>query len=135
MKTTLRLLTSFAVVTALFAVTGCNTVSTSSTQYVGGPIYAPSNPAQIQILRTPPTRPNIRLGEVTAEPSSDSVPVQKIEASLRNAAAKMGADAVVIVSDRTQVTGAIVTGPWFGRTVQQTTGRVVGGVAIKYTGG
>jgi len=119
---------------ALVAVTGCRTVSVSSFQYVGGPTYAPSAPAQIQILRAPPTRPNIRLGEVRAEPSSDSVSVQQIEAKLREAAAKMGADAVVIVSDRNQVTGVFVTGPWYGRTVQQTTSRVVIGVAIKYTG-
>jgi L-amino acid N-acyltransferase YncA len=81
----------------------------------------------------PPNRPNVRLGEVTAEPSSDSVPVQNIEAKLRQAAAQMGADAVVIVSDRTQVTGAMITGPWYGRTLQRTTARVIVGVAIKYT--
>jgi hypothetical protein len=135
MKTELRCLCFLAVVPALLLVTGCNTVSTSSTQYVGGPTYAPSDPAQIQILREPPKRPNVRLGEVTAEPASDSVSVQKIETSLRNAAAKMGADAIVIVSDRTQVTGAVISGPWYGRTIQQTTARVVVGVAIKYTGG
>jgi hypothetical protein len=134
MKSPFPLFIVFAAVVALFAVTGCKTVSISSTQYIGGPIYAPSDPAQIQILRSPPNRPNVRLGEVTAVPSSDSVPVQKIEAKLRNAAARMGADAVVIVSDRTQVTGAIVTGSWYGRTIQQTTARVVVGVAIKYTG-
>jgi hypothetical protein len=132
MKSPLRLLIVFAVVVSLFAVTGCKTVSVSSTQYIGGPIYAPSDPAQVQILRTMPTRANVRLGEVTAEPSSDSVSAQQIEEALRKAAAKMGADAVVVVSDRTQVTGAIVTGPWYARTVQQTTGRVVVGVAIKY---
>lgn len=112
--------------------TGCDTVSVSSTQYIGGPIYAPSNPAQVQILRIMPNRTHARLGEVTAQPSSQDVGVQKIDAALRKAAAKMGADAVVIVSDRTQVTGAIVTGPWYARTVQQTTGRVIVGVAIKY---
>jgi hypothetical protein len=133
MKTTLRCLASFAAVVILFTLTGCNTVSISSTQYIGGPIYAPSDPAQIQILREPPNRPNVRLGEVTAEPSSDSVPVQNIEAKLRQAAAQMGADAVVIVSDRTQVTGAMITGPWYGRTLQRTTARVIVGVAIKYT--
>jgi hypothetical protein len=135
MKTTLRYFASFAAAAALFLVAGCNTVSTSNTQYLGGPIYAPSDPAQIQILRATPSRPNVRLGEVTAEPSGDNVSVQKIEASLRKAAAKMGADAVVIVSDKTQVTGAMITGPWYGRTIQQTTARVVVGVAIKYTGG
>jgi len=135
MKTILRYLASFATAAAVFIMTGCNTVSTSQTQYLGGQTYALSDPAQIQILRATPGRPNVRLGEVTAEPSSDNVSVEKIEAALRKAAAKMGADAVVIVSDRTQVTGATITGPWYGRTIQQTTARVVVGVAIKYTGG
>jgi len=40
----------------------------------------------------------------------------------------------VIVSDRTQITDAIVNGPWYGHSIQQTTSRVVIGVAIKYTG-
>ena len=135
MKTSKQnLLTVFAAVVALFLVAGCKTVSVSSTQYLGGPTYAPSDPAQIEILRTPPKRPNVRLGEVTAEPSGDNVPVQQIEAKLRQAAAKMGADAVVIVSDRTQVTGAILTGTWYGRSIERTTARVIVGVAIKYTG-
>lgn len=133
-KYLLRHLTMVAMAAGLFLLTGCKTVSVSSFQYVGGPVYAPTNPAQIEVLRTPPVRPHVRLGEVTAEPSTDSVSVQKIEQALREAAAKMGADAVVIVSDRMLVTGAIVTGPWFGRTVQQTDSRVVVGVAIRYTG-
>jgi ABC-type uncharacterized transport system auxiliary subunit len=112
---------------------GCKTVSVSSFQYVGGPNYAPTDPSQIQILRTPPTRPHVRLGEVRAVPSSDNVGGQKIEQSLRQAAAKMGANAVVIVSDSTQVTGAVITGPWYGRTLERTTERVVVGVAIRYT--
>ena len=135
MKTVFRRPALCVAAAALFIVTGCNTVSTNSTQYLGGPVYAPSDPAQIQILRAWPNRPNVRLGEVTAEPSSHSVSAQKIESSLRNLAAKMGADAVVIVSDRTQVTGAMISGPWHGRTIQQTTARVVVGVAIKYGGG
>jgi hypothetical protein len=112
--------------------TGCNTVSTSNMQQIGGPTFPPSDPATVQILRTQPTRPHIRLGEVRAEPSSDSVPVSKIEQALRVAAAKMGADAAVVVYDHTQVTGAVVTGPWYGRSVQQITGRVIVAVAIKY---
>jgi hypothetical protein len=134
MKTTFRLLLSFAAVAALFLVTGCNTVSINSNQYLGVQTYPPSDPAQIQILRREPTRPHVQLGEVRAEPSSDSVTAQKIETSMRDAAAKMGADAIVIVFDRTEVTGAMINGPWFGRTVQTITGRVIVGVAIKYTG-
>jgi hypothetical protein len=125
---------TLAVAATLLLATGCNTVSISSNQFIGGPIYPPSNPALIEILRTPPTRPHVRLGEVRAEPSSDSVSVQQIETSLRKAAAKMGADAVVIVYDRTQITGAFVTGPWYGRSLQTIQGRVIVGVAIKYAG-
>src|SRR5215469_16237888 len=120
MKTIPRFLALLVVaVVALLGTTGCKTVAISSMQYIGGPTYAPTDPASIEILRVAPTRPNVRLGEVTAEPSSDSVSVQAIETALRNAAAKMGANAVVIVSDRTQVTGAFVTGPWYGRSLQE----------------
>ncbi len=134
MKTAFRCLASVVAVGALLAVAGCNTVSTRQVQYVGAPHYGPSNPATIEILRTPPTRAHVRLGEVTAEPSGDSVPVTQIEEALRNSAAKLGADALVIVADRTQVTGAVVSGPWWARSVDQVTGRVIMGVAIKYSG-
>jgi hypothetical protein len=132
MKTKISYLTWFTSVIALVALTGCNTVSTSIKQDIGGPIYPPSDPAQVQILRTAPTRPHVRLGEVTVQPSSDSVPVTEIEAALRKAAAKMGADAAVVVYDKTQTTGAYVTGPWWGRSVQTIQGRVIIAVAIKY---
>jgi hypothetical protein len=132
MKIIIRPMVLFTAVVALVALTGCNTVSTSIRQDIGGPTYPPSDPAQVQILRTAPTRPHVRLGEVTAQPSSDSVPVTEIEASLRKAAAKMGADAAVVVYDKTQTTGAYVTGPWWGRQVQTIQGRVIIAVAIKY---
>jgi hypothetical protein len=133
MKTVSRRFASFAsLLVLLLAVAGCNTVSINSNQYVGVTQYPPTDPASIQIMRAEPTRPNIRLGEVRAVPSSESVTVQKIEESLRTAAAKMGADAVVIIQDSTQITGAVVTGPWYGRSVQTIQGRVVVGVAIKY---
>jgi hypothetical protein len=134
MKTKIPYLTLFTAAVALVASTGCNTVSTSVKQDIGGPTYAPTDPAQVQILRTQPTRPHVRLGEVTAEPSSDSVPVTEIEAALQKAAAKMGADAAVVVYDKTQTTGAYVTGPWWGRSVETIQGRVIVAVAIHYTG-
>lgn len=134
MKTTHRLFSAFAALTTLFLVTGCNTVSINSYQYLGGQSYPPSNPAPIEILRKAPVRPHVQLGEVRAEPASDRVSVQKIETTLREAAAKMGADAIVIVHDRTEITGEIVTGPWYGYSIQQVMGRVIVGIAIKYTG-
>ena len=134
MKTKIPYLTLFTAAVALVALTGCNTVSTSVKQDIGGPTYAPTDPAQVQILRTQPTRPHVRLGEVTVQPSSDSVPVAEIEAALQKAAAKMGAAAAVVVYDKTQTTGAYVTGPWWGRQVQTIQGRVIIAVAIHYTG-
>jgi len=65
------------------AVTGCNTVSTSSHQYLGGPNFPPTDPAHVQILRTEPTRPNVQLGQVQAEPSSSSVSNLQIEHALQ----------------------------------------------------
>jgi hypothetical protein len=136
------LLNGTLIVIASILVTGCNTVKISSNQMIGGPIYAATDPAAIQIMRTPPLRPHVRLGEITAEPSGDNVSVQKIDAALQKAAAKMGADAVVIVYDRTEVTGPFLNGgwygrpsPWAGRTFQPSEGRVITGVAIKYTSG
>ena len=129
MKTSLMLLAFGAV---LLATAGCNTVETSTRQEIGAPKYPPTNPAQVQILRTEPTRPHVRLGEVQAEPSTDGTDVSLIEAALQKEAAKMGADAAVVVCDKTQVTGAMVTGPWWGRSVETIEGRVVIAVAIKY---
>lgn len=132
MKRTIQTLTLGLVGVSLLFLTGCQTVSTSYRQDIGAPKYGPSNPAQVQILRTEPTRAHVRLGEVQAEPSSDSVDVSKIEQALRAEAAKLGADAAVVVCDKTQVTGAYVMGPWWGRSVQEVQGRVVIAVAIKY---
>ena len=116
----------------LFAVTGCQTVSVSSTQEIGGPTFPPTDPATVEILRTEPTRPHVRLGEVRAEPSDDEVSAAKIEDALRNGAAKLGANAAVVVYDHTQVIGAYVTGPWYGRSIETIQGRIVVAVAIRY---
>jgi hypothetical protein len=121
-----------AMAAGLFLATGCSTVSIDSKQYLGLPNYPPTDPAQVQILRKEPAEPHVQLGEIRAEPFSDSTSAEKIEAALQKAGAKMGANAVVIVYDRTQVTGAMVSGPWYGRSVQQIEGRVIIGVPIRY---
>ena len=132
MRTASRYITSFAAAAVLLVVSGCNTVSTTSTQYVGGPKYPPTDPANVQILRTMPTRSHVQLGEIRAEPSSTSTDVSKIELALQQKAAKLGADAAVIVLDRVQTTGAMVVGGFLNRSVETIQGRVVVAVAIKY---
>ncbi len=132
MRTLIRFVTLGIAAAALLLVTGCQSVSTSHTQEIGGPRFAPSNPAQVQILRTEPTRPHVRLGEVRAEPSSENVDVSKIEDAIRNEAAKLGADAAVVVYDKTQVVGAMVVGGWLNRSIDPIEGRIILAVAIKY---
>lgn len=134
MKTILRHASAGGLVVALFLLTGCNTVSVNSFQYVGGPAYAPTVPDQIKVLREMPSRPFEKLGQITAEPSSDSVTNLKIEQALQKRAAAMGANAVIITSDSMEVTGAVVSGPLLNRSVERMTGRVITAVAIRYTG-
>lgn len=112
---------------------GCApSVSVQTKQYLGVPPYPPTDPVSVAILREPPARPHERIGEVTLEPD-DNAPVSMIEQKLQQAAAQMGADAAVIVADRTMRMGAIISGPWYGREISPNLQRVVIAVAIKYT--
>ena len=110
---------------------GCTTVSVSTRQDVAAPNFPPTDPASVQILQEAPMRPNIRLGEITLEPSGGPTK-EMIQQKFQTAAAAWGANAVVVVADRTEVMGAYVSGPWWGRDVQTVTGRVIIGVAIRY---
>lgn len=121
----------FLPVIVLSFLAGCSMVTVESQRYLGVPTYAPTNPAQVEVLRTEPTRPHVRLGEISLEPQ-DHPSVAEIEEKLRTAAAKMGADAAVIVADKTQIIGAWVTGPWFAREADPIYGRVIIAVAIRY---
>lgn len=118
--------------TVLLPLNACNTVSTQTKQYLGVSAYPPTDPASVQVLQAPPMQPHVRLGEVMVEPQGNPS-TQQITAKLQAAAAKMGANAVVIVADQTQVMGAIVTGPWWGRSISPTMGRVIIAVAIRYS--
>jgi len=111
----------------------CATVDAVTTQYVGAPHPAPTNPASVQILRVEPKQAHDRLGEIVVDASIDPAPpITQIEDKLRSEAAKLGADAVVVVWDRVQPVGAYVAGPWWGRSVETISGRKLVGVAIKF---
>jgi hypothetical protein len=98
MKTRARSLGSL-VAGALFLLAGCDTVYTTHTQEIGGPEFPPSDPAKVEILHKEPTRPHVKLGDVRAEPSSEEVDAKQIDEALREEAAKIGADAAVVVYD------------------------------------
>jgi hypothetical protein len=105
----------------------------TTTQYVGAPRFPPSNPASVEILRTEPIRLHVRLGEIVIEASTEPAPpITEVEDKLRAEAAKLGAEAVVVVVDRIQPVGAFVSGPWWGGDVDIIKGRKLIGVAIRY---
>jgi len=51
MNPAIRFLTAFVALAGLCLVTGCQSVSINSNQYLGVPNYPPTDPAQIHILR------------------------------------------------------------------------------------
>jgi hypothetical protein len=111
----------------------CASVDVQSTEYVGAPRYQPTDAKSVQILRTEPKVPHDRLGEVVVDASTDPPPpVVEIEQKLCQAAAKMGANAVVIVLDRVQPVAAYVSGPYWDRSVESVSGRKVIGIAIRF---
>ena len=113
--------------------TGCSFVSTRLQPYIGGPTFPPTDPARVEILRSEPTRVHQRLGEVFVEPSGEPT-VAQYEQALREGGAKMGADAVVVVYDQMQVLGTAISGPWWAPSASPIVGRVVVGLAIRYSG-
>jgi hypothetical protein len=111
----------------------CATVGVSSERYLGIPQASPTDPASVEILRKEPKRPHLQLGEVFLSPSPDAS-VDTLERTLRTEAAKLGADAAVVVRDRTKRVGTYVTGGWWVRTHAPVYSRQIVAVAIRYQG-
>ena len=103
----------------LLLAAGCQSISTTHTNEVVGDRLAASNPARVEILSNAPARSYARVGEVRAVCDTDET-LAAIEKALRREAARLGADAVVIVKQGVHAAGGGVTK------------RVVIGVAIKY---
>jgi hypothetical protein len=110
---------------------GCSSVAVRTVRFTEVPPYPPTYADIVQVLRAEPARPHARLGEVYVEPEGDAS-VEAIEAGLQKGAAPLGADAVVIVADRTLKMGALVETSWVKREALPTPDRVVVGVAIRY---
>jgi hypothetical protein len=118
---------------ALLAAASCSSVSASSERLIGGPAYPPTSPAAVVILRREPRKPHERVGHVFVEPSGGP-PVEEIEKAIRTEAARLGADAAVIVFDRPRRVGRVYQGPWWDRTTYPIYGRKIIAVAIRYRG-
>lgn len=118
----------FAAVTPLG---GCAKVTTKTVPFTEVQKYPPTDPVFIAILQSPPTRPHVRLGEIYLEPVRNPS-VAELEETLREAAAELGADGVVIVADRANLMGGGAAGTWVGRETGQVQGGAVVAIAIRY---
>jgi hypothetical protein len=128
-----RPLFAAALLASALGLSACATVDAQTTAYVGVEHPAPTIPSEVQILRTEPMRPHVRLGEILVDASVDPAPpIAEVEEKLRDEAAKLGADAVVVVYDHIGPVGAYVTGPLWSRDVETIQGRKLKGIAIKY---
>lgn len=118
---------------ALLALSGCATVDARTTAYVGVEHPAPTLASQVQVLRVEPLRPHVRLGEVLIDASLDPAPpITDVEQKLRDEAAQLGGDAVVVVYDHIQPVAAYVSGPLWSRDIETIQGRKLKGIVIKY---
>jgi hypothetical protein len=96
--------------------------------YPETPRFAPAHPDSVELLRREPRRDHIRLGEVWIRPSRYADRYY-VEGVLREKAALMGADALVIVADR-YFGGGVVYDYWRGpRRIYR---RQIVGIAIRY---
>jgi hypothetical protein len=130
--TTVRVLHP-ALALAALVIAGCASTNVSTIPYPNVPEFPAADPAKVQILRVEPARPHVKLGEITVDVSSSPPPTpQEVDGMLRMAAAKLGADAAVIVSDTTQPGAPVASGTWWGRTPMSRAAREVIAVAVRY---
>ena len=129
----LRPLMGAAFLASALALSACATVDAQTTAYVGVEHPAPTLASQVQVLRVEPTRSNVRLGEILIDATIDPAPpITEVEQKLREQAATLGADAVVVVYDHIQPVAAYVTGPLWSRDIETIQGRKLKGIAIRY---
>ncbi len=83
---------------SLLVLSACAAPQVRIMPVVGVSAYAPTDPATVTVLRTEPQLHFETLGQIILEPES-ALSVPEIEQRLREAAAGMGANAVVIQSD------------------------------------
>lgn len=122
-----------ALLISLLVLSACASLDAQTTAYVGAEHLAPTQASDVQLLRSEPTRAYVRLGEILIDASVDPAPpITQVEQALREHAAQLGADAVVIVYDHIQPVATYVTGPLWSRDIETIEGRKLKGIAIHF---
>lgn len=122
--------TIMAVVT-LALLGGCTKVSVTTMPSTQVQKFPPMDPGIVGILRSEPTRPHLRLGEIEIEPHVKQSSAE-LEQQLQEAAGALGADAAVIVADPANLLGGTTATSWWGRGVAPVHGEDIVAVAIRY---
>jgi hypothetical protein len=117
---------------AALALGACGGISATTRMYSDAPTFAPTDPSAVEVLRSEPSIPYVRLGEVTlslqGNPSQDA-----LSKALQKQAAQMGATAVVLVFDGSNTMGVMYSGPLWAPVDPSSSGQqVLVGVAIRY---
>jgi hypothetical protein len=109
---------------------GCSTISADVKQNIAAPNFPPTSPATVQILSAPPLGSYARVGQInlTVEGEPGKAAIQE---RFRREASKLGANAVIVVSDQIVVLSTYISGPWWGREASPITGRLIVGEAIR----
>jgi hypothetical protein len=113
----------FMALCVLLVLAACASSPVRVLPVVGAPIYEPTDPSTVLILRAEPQRPFETLGQVVVEPEKQMSEAQ-VEQMLREAAAGMGANAVFIQADMTMEAGEIRQ--------QFSGGQIVTAIAIRF---
>jgi len=124
------------------SVCSCSTIGSHNAEYVSVPPQPPTTPNHVKILRSQPAGPYEELGAIVVDGSTEPIPPpEKFEEALRQQGADLGADAVVVVSDRVQPDGLVGDlppseyyrlGEYWTRSIETDSGRQIVAVAIKY---
>jgi hypothetical protein len=124
-------LAGVALLSAALVVPACSSISASTRTYPGAPTFPATDPAAVEILRSEPAIPYVRLGEITlslqSNPSQDA-----LGQAIKQQAAGMGATAAILVYDGSQAMGVMYSGPAWAPADPTQLGQVLVAVAIRY---
>ncbi|MFA9439139.1 hypothetical protein ACDA63_05825 [Uliginosibacterium sp. sgz301328] len=85
---------------AMTILAACASMDATVNTYSTTPELPPTDPAKVVILKIAPTRDYIRLGQVAIDSTYSPAPSpESLQERMRKEAAKIGADAVIIVYD------------------------------------
>jgi hypothetical protein len=97
--------------------------------YPSAPQFRKTHPTNVILLNSQPRRAHIELGEVWIRPTP-RMSAARVESKLRKKAARLGADALVIIEDKYLGSHRVVSRRWRGMIAYRE--RVIVGIAIRF---